>query len=705
MVRRALALLALFGASATALAELTTQVRDWFVMTDELLYERLAVEVARTGSPLPQLHGVHVPSLAQLYPVLISPFFVHGTVAHDLPGAKLANAWIMASACIPAYLLARRVTGRTATAFAAAALTVLVPWMLYASFLLTEVSAYPAFLWCMLALQAAAARPSRRNDLLAIASLALAFFARTQFVLVIVLFPLALVLVDGRAAVRRHRVLTTAYALLAVAVAAVAAAGRVSSLFGVYGSTVGGGIPPGTAKWLTEHLALLALGLGIVPFLIGAAWLLANVVRPPVDLERRAFAALALLVTAGLVLEVTVYDLRVGAGAVFDRYLFYAAPLLLIAALLAVLDTWRPRLSLVIPAALVTVGFAVAIPPAYTWSQFPMIDPNTPVSALYRLLVPHLHGGTTVRVVLAGVAVGGAAALALLPRRAALAVVAASLVVPPFATAYAFHRLFATNGWSLRAVTASESAFAWIDQRIGPAPRVTMIPYPISSNYFSSEQRWRDVEFWNKSLAREAQPRTGGFVYTGNAFPRLTLDYDRSTGAVSISPTRYVAQSDKETRFRIAGPAIGLAQDVMLIDAGSRWRLDWVTSGFWDDGWTREGVPGVIRIFSFPGQHGPRLRSLSLAVHAPVNIPARVFRVVSNVAHWQATATNTTTALGSVAVCVPAKGFAEVRVLVHDHSWALGSIDSLAESFRSRRVGVGFGAIAVADEVGGACAP
>src|SRR5512146_2904708 len=653
-------------------------------MTDELLYERLSVEVARTGSPLPQLHGVHLPSLAQLYPVLLSPFFVHGTVAHDLPGAKLANAWIMASACIPAYLLARRVTGRAAVAFAAAALTVLVPWMLYASFLLTEVSAYPAFLWCMLALQAATARPSRRNDLLAIASLALAFFARTQFVLVIVLFPLALVLVDGRAVVRRHRVLATAYALLAVAVTGVAAAGRVSSLFGVYGSTVGGGIPPGTAKWLTEHLALLALGLGIVPFLIGAA---------------------ALLVTAGLVLEVTVYVLRVGAGAVFDRYLFYAAPLLLIAALLAGLDTWRPRLSLVIPAALVAVGFAVAIPPAYTWSQFPMIDPNTPVSALYRLLVPHLHGGTTVRAVLAGVAVGGAAALALLPRRAALAVVAACLVIPPFATAYAFHRLFATNGWSLRAVTASESAFAWIDQRIGPAPRVTMIPYPISSNYFSSEQRWRDVEFWNKSLAREAQPRTGGFVYTGNAFPRLTLAYDRSTGAVSISPTRYVAQSDKETRFRIAGPAIGLAQDVMLIDAGSRWRLDWLTSGLWDDGWTREGVPGVIRIFSFPGQHGPRLRSLSLAVRAPVNIPSRDFRVVSNVAHWQATATNTTTALGSVAVCVPAKGFAEVRVIVHDHSWALGSIDSLAESFRSRRVGVGFGAIALADEVGGACAP
>ncbi len=42
-------------------------------MTDELVYERLAISVGRTGSPLPAIHGVFVRSLDQLYPWLIAP--------------------------------------------------------------------------------------------------------------------------------------------------------------------------------------------------------------------------------------------------------------------------------------------------------------------------------------------------------------------------------------------------------------------------------------------------------------------------------------------------------------------------------------------------------------------------------------------------------------------------------------------------------
>src|SRR5207253_8007628 len=105
-------------------------------MTDELLYERLAIGIARTHSPLPRLHGVDVHSFSQLYPLLIAPLFGDGSVAHDLQRAHFLNAWIMASACIPAFLLARRVTGRRWVAWVVAALTVCMPWILYSSFLL-----------------------------------------------------------------------------------------------------------------------------------------------------------------------------------------------------------------------------------------------------------------------------------------------------------------------------------------------------------------------------------------------------------------------------------------------------------------------------------------------------------------------------------------------------------------------------------------
>ena len=46
----------LWLALGAALAAFTSKVADWFVMTDELLYERLAMSIARTHSPLPHVH-------------------------------------------------------------------------------------------------------------------------------------------------------------------------------------------------------------------------------------------------------------------------------------------------------------------------------------------------------------------------------------------------------------------------------------------------------------------------------------------------------------------------------------------------------------------------------------------------------------------------------------------------------------------------
>jgi hypothetical protein len=196
-----------------------------------------------------------------------------------------------------------------------------------------------------------------------------------------------------------------------------------------------------------------------------------------------------------------------------------------------------------------------------------------------------------------------------------------------------------------------------------------------------------------------------GYLYTGTTFPKLGLGFDPASGAVSISPTRYVAESDKETRFRISGTAVGVWQDVLLIDAGAHWRLDWTTSGLYDDGWTKPGIVARVRIFPAPGQREPRLRTLTIAARAPDNIPDRDLTITSNAGSWRTQTTNTDTSAGSVPVCVPARGWTEVKIETPDSSYALGSIDSLADSFTSRRVGVGLGEIALADEVGGPCRP
>ena len=80
----------------------TWRVTDWNDMTDELVWERLAVSVGQFHSILPRLHGEVILSLSQLYPLLIAPWFWHGYVTSDIRNAHLFDAWLMSSAAIAA---------------------------------------------------------------------------------------------------------------------------------------------------------------------------------------------------------------------------------------------------------------------------------------------------------------------------------------------------------------------------------------------------------------------------------------------------------------------------------------------------------------------------------------------------------------------------------------------------------------------------
>ena len=64
---------------------------------------------------------------------------------------------------------------------------------------------------------------------------------------------------------------------------------------------------------LLEHLGPIALGVGIVPFVLGGAWLLIPLLRERTR-EQHAFASIAIVTFVALLLEVTSYDLRFGFG-------------------------------------------------------------------------------------------------------------------------------------------------------------------------------------------------------------------------------------------------------------------------------------------------------------------------------------------------------------------------------------------------------
>jgi hypothetical protein len=336
------------GASAWLALAYSGRIRDWGVMTDELQYVRLAISAAGSGSPLPELHGQLVGSLNQLYPLLLAPLYGSLDAPTAFRVAHYLNAPLMASAAIPAYLLARRVVDRPA-ALAVALLSVVVVWMTLTGFLLTEVVAYPAFLWAVLTIERAVEAASWRRDLLALAGIAFAVLARTQLVFLVVVLPLALLIHELGAprrllaALARHRLLVVGYGLGLVGVALLAAFGSASGLLGDYSVTTQGSLlPAGVWRSAATHLDSMAIGCGLLPFVLGGGWALGSLVRPA-SARAHAFATVTVTAVVLLALEAASFDIRFGGkDVVRDRYVFYVVPLLL-AGTAALLPPWSRR--------------------------------------------------------------------------------------------------------------------------------------------------------------------------------------------------------------------------------------------------------------------------------------------------------------------------------------------------------------------------
>jgi hypothetical protein len=229
---------------------------------------------------------------------------------------------------------------------------------------------------------------------------------------------------------------------------------------------------------------------------------------------------------------------------------------------------------------------------------------------------------------------------------------------------------------------------------------VTMIPYPMRyGDYWSNVAYWWDIEFWNASVERSAVYGPA-FAWTNDTFAKTALTFDPSTGRANVSPTKYIADSIKETRFRIAGKTVAEYRGVLLTEAERPWRTPWLTFGLYDDGWTVPRVASRIRIFSTPEQTDPLARYLTVTARAPRDIGRRRFRVRSNMIDWRGTALEAGTT-GQFPVCVPTQGFADVRITARGFTPIYGDPRS-ERTFVSyaRSGGVMLSQISLADETG-----
>ncbi len=718
--RLTLTALAIWLAVSAWLAAFTGRVTDWYLMTDELLYERLAISIAHGLSPLPRVHGEAIASLNQLYPLVIAPVFAHGLVPEAVRNAHILNAFVMASACVPALLLARRVTQSQRVAILVAVLTVSVPWILYASFLLTEVVAYPVFLWAILAVQHATAAPRLRNDLLALATVGLAILGRTQFTILLAVLPAAIVLHElafaggesrrdrlslaVRRAVSQHRALATLYATVVVAAVALAATGRLSDLLGTYSSTVEGDVvPSGIGRSFLEHTATLAVGLGILPFLLGVAWLLGTLVKPR-GREQHAFASVGTLALVALMLEVTVYDLRFAEGFVYDRYLFYLGPIVLVGFGGLLAEGRRPRLTLLWPTAVMLAGLAL-MPVRF----FVNVSLDTPVATINDPLRGLTGSPTGVRVFLvAATAITVALVLAAFrldgQRRVALVLATLALTVSVVETGYAFFRLVDAGGMSSRRlIDPPRHELAQLDRALGTDADVTMIPSPhVRPLYDETVQLWWDLEFWNMSV-RHAAVLDGTYTWTPSTFATVPLRFDRETGAAGASPSEYVVSNELDARFRLAGDILSLDRHVALIRTERPWRADWLSLGLSGDGWSTPGVPAAIRVFATPDEREPVERFVTIELRAPDGTEGRPFRVVSNADTWNGKAGSAATATRQLSVCVPPGGFADLRLESPEHSRSAGDPRALSGYRTPPEVGIGIVRIALSNELSAGC--
>ncbi len=711
---RPLPLLTIWIACGVGLSVIAGRARDWFDMTDELRYERLAASIARAHSVVPRIHGVLVESWAQLYPVLIAPVFDHRYAPQDVQAAHLVNAWVMSSACIPAFLLARRVLRVRWAAYLVAVLTVAIPWVVYAAMLMTEVVAYPAFLWATLLMHRSVSAPSRRNDLLALAGIALAFLARTALLTLLFVLPLAILGLEVRRrrslreALRSHDALLGAYVLLAVAAVALKAVGRFSRIYGIYGHYTKHADFLTTSYFgsLFEHYATFAVGLGILPFVVGSAWMIQTVRHAPVDGNAEAFAWLGVLVLIVVPAQVTSFDDVYNVSFVHDRFFIYLVPLLLIGTFGAVVER-RLRAWTLMPAVLILVGgYLAGAIPAFTWSQFPEVNPDTPASSFYRPLADLMGGLTGARALLIVITLT-VAVVGVFMSRSAVRVLAVgyTIVCLPLLTWYVLDRFFTEPGWSGRPVTAQvHGSLDWLDIAVGPNAGVTILPYPVSSDWFVSQRYWRDLEFWNRSVSRDLQSPSGAFEYTGFWFPKLVPRFDPRTGAVNLTLTRYVVMSDSDTRFRISGTAVS-EPSTLLIDTKQPWRLDWSTAGLYDDGWTKPHVVARVQIYPTPGQRGWETRSLTVELRAPAGSSVPHFTVSSNLSSSRGAIAANGSVTEQISVCAAAKHPTEVSLSTPNVTQIPGDASSAATASRQRMGGLQVAQIGLADEIGGACKP
>lgn len=494
-----------------------------WIIPDELVYTELARSFSESGRFTVREAPFSALSFGPAYPILMSAVYLLAESTSDAYFAvKAANCFLFSTAALPAYLLARRLLDRS-SALAVAALTLLVPSAIYTTKVMTESLSYPLFLVAVLALVRVLERPTAARQAIVLAAVALAVLARAQMAALVPAFLTATVLVALVEARERGRldrasfVRSLAQFRLTWAFAGISAAAAVA-LAVVSRSSAGAFIGPrellladlevaALARSFVYHAGGLDLYLGVIPF--AAFLLVAGSVLAGRERERGVrivtIASVAivfwLLVVAAAYLSSLASNELQPTVRVYDRYVFYAAPLVLTA------FVWWLRRGLPRPRgwAAVAALAAAALPALLPFAELIRAGREWGVSSSSVALVPWVLVeelvGDGIALSLVVAALSGGLALVFLRTRAGrstlLTLTAANFVLVGLA-AYALNDTVASEVTRLGVGAEAD----WIDRRVGRTADVVAV-------WSGTERRgWRAwYTIWENDLFNESVGR------------------------------------------------------------------------------------------------------------------------------------------------------------------------------------------------------
>jgi hypothetical protein len=517
-----------------------------WIMPDEAVYAARAVALWRHGT-LPPLRGAGS-GYGFLYATVAGIPFSFGSITRAYATLKLLQALVASLAAVPVFFFGRRLMP-PAYALLAATLTVASPLLLYSGLVMTEVLFYPVAAVALLAMSRAVARATLRDQAIAVAAIFVAVLTRTQAVVFLPLFALAIFLDAWFArAWSRLRAFWPTWLVLAAGTAVVALS---PSTVGSYAGVLRGSYPIGAALRLSyEHLSYVALASGLVPF---AAVLLMGIAAArgrERDPAARALIAVCVATIALLVLQVGFFAARY-APHLLGRDLSPLPPLIFV-----VFSLWLARRS---PPSLVAATIAafsvLALVVVAPWNS--LVVPDAFADTFDLILVSRAqHGHQAANVVLLfSIAV---LAVFVLARRHATAVLPV-IVLAVLITASA------VGSDTLKQVVGSAQTVlgpdrSWIDERTNGN-----VAY-----LYDGEEFWNIVwqeRFWNAHIDKVF---TIGPRNVPGPMPQSPIDV-RPSGLVPFRE-QYAVASDLHTFF---GTAVAhLPQPGLDVSGLTLWKLD-----------------------------------------------------------------------------------------------------------------------------------